>query len=96
MYNKLVRFVQDKRKELNLEYTDRISLGVIVSSEEQKHAVMNNSEYIMQETLASSFKCVMRGADEEDELRPADDRTPDPIGFSWKGDPVDFNIAKEG
>lgn len=49
----LVRLIQDQRKELDLEYTARIEVGVETASAELKKAVEHFSDYIQGETLAS-------------------------------------------
>ncbi len=51
----LVRVIQDRRKELGLEFTDRIEVGVESNSAECLSALKNYSEYISAETLADSF-----------------------------------------
>ncbi|MEZ6119340.1 MAG: isoleucine--tRNA ligase [Pirellulaceae bacterium] len=51
----LVRFIQDRRKELNCEYTDRIEVTVVTSADELHAAVTENADYIQEETLASSL-----------------------------------------
>lgn len=48
----LVRVIQDRRKELNCNYTDRIAVGMVTESAELKQAVEENREYITNETLA--------------------------------------------
>ena len=48
----LIRLVQDQRKELNLDYTDRIDVGIVTDSAELKLAINENREYISGETLA--------------------------------------------
>jgi isoleucyl-tRNA synthetase len=47
-----VRLVQDRRKELNLEFTDRIEVGIVGASAELQKAIADNMEYICGETLA--------------------------------------------
>ena len=54
----LVRFVQDRRKELDLERTDRIEVLIGTDSDELKQAIEENSEYISGETLATSLDVV--------------------------------------
>jgi isoleucyl-tRNA synthetase len=54
----LVRFVQDRRKELDLERTDRINVVIATDSDELKQAIDENSDYISGETLATSLKVV--------------------------------------
>ncbi|MDA7977588.1 MAG: isoleucine--tRNA ligase [Pirellulales bacterium] len=48
----IIRAVQDHRKELKLEYTDRIHVGLVTDTEEIRDAVEQFRDYIMQETLA--------------------------------------------
>jgi isoleucyl-tRNA synthetase len=47
------RYVQDRRKELDLERTDRIKLWIATDSDEIKQAVEENVEYLKGETLAT-------------------------------------------
>jgi isoleucyl-tRNA synthetase len=51
----LIRLIQDRRKELNCEYTDRIRVGVATDSEELRQAIQENAEYIRGETLAAEL-----------------------------------------
>ncbi len=51
----LVRVIQDRRKELNCEYTDRIEVGVVSDSNELQQAIRENHEYIASETLATQI-----------------------------------------
>jgi isoleucyl-tRNA synthetase len=51
----VVRFIQDRRKELNLQYSDRIELCLVTESDELKHALTENEDYICRETLAISI-----------------------------------------
>jgi isoleucyl-tRNA synthetase len=48
----LVRLVQERRKELDCQYTDRIEVGVVTDSDDLKMAVRENADYIRNETLA--------------------------------------------
>jgi isoleucyl-tRNA synthetase len=50
--NDLVRAVQDRRKEIGCEYTDRISVGLVTSAAELRTAVGQFREAIRGETLA--------------------------------------------
>ncbi|MEW4456181.1 isoleucine--tRNA ligase [Bremerella sp. JC817] len=50
----IVRMVQDKRKELDLEYTAKIEVAVVTSSDDVQAAVKGHAEYIEGETLATS------------------------------------------
>jgi isoleucyl-tRNA synthetase len=48
----IVRIIQDQRKELGCEYTDRIEIGLVASSEELFATIHKFRDYIAQETLA--------------------------------------------
>ncbi len=48
----LVRAVQDRRKEMDCQYTDRIAVGLATESEELKAAIEQFADYIKGETLA--------------------------------------------
>ena len=48
------RMVQDRRKELDLERTDRIELAIETESEELRQAITENLEYLKGETLATN------------------------------------------
>jgi isoleucyl-tRNA synthetase len=50
--NDLVRLIQDRRKELDCQYTDRIEVGIETKTDELRQAIAENREYIMRETLA--------------------------------------------
>ena len=49
----LVRVIQDRRKELNCNYTDRIEIGVETASAELQQAISENMEYVTNETLTT-------------------------------------------
>ncbi len=49
----VVRLVQDRRKQLQCEFTDRISIGIVTDSDDVKAAVQDNLDYIAAETLAN-------------------------------------------
>lgn len=51
----VVRLVQDRRKEIGCNYTDRIELGLVTSSGELRNAIELFREYLAQETLAASI-----------------------------------------
>ncbi len=55
--NDVVRLVQDRRKEMDLEFTDRIELFLESDSGELTKAIDENKDYISQETLAVSLVC---------------------------------------
>ena len=48
----LVRVVQDRRKEMNCDFTDRIAVGLVTDSTEFSAAVEKFRQYIQGETLA--------------------------------------------
>ena len=48
----LVRTIQDRRKEMGCQFTDRINVGIVTESAELKAAVEQFREYIEGETLA--------------------------------------------
>jgi isoleucyl-tRNA synthetase len=50
----VVRLIQDQRKEIACQYTDRIELGLVTESAELTAAVERFRAYIAQETLATS------------------------------------------
>ena len=51
----VVRLVQDRRKDLQLNFTDRIALGLVTDDAELKLAIEESADYIKQETLAVEF-----------------------------------------
>jgi isoleucyl-tRNA synthetase len=63
----LVRAIQDRRKEMNCQYTDRIIVGVVTPSDELRAAVEQFREYIQGETLA-----VALGFDSVSDAEPAE------------------------
>jgi isoleucyl-tRNA synthetase len=52
----IIRLIQDRRKELNLNYTDRILVGIQTSSTVLGAALKQHIEYIKSETLAVDLK----------------------------------------
>ncbi len=52
----LVRTIQDRRKEMGCQFTDRIVVGVATESEELNTAIGQFREYICGETLAVEIK----------------------------------------
>ena len=52
MARDIVRLVQDRRKELDLQFTDRIALGLVTDAEQLRSAIQENQDYIKGETLA--------------------------------------------
>ncbi len=55
MARDVVRLVQDRRKEMDLQFTDRINVGLVTDSDELRQAIEENSDYIRAETLAVSL-----------------------------------------
>jgi isoleucyl-tRNA synthetase len=51
----IVRAIQDRRKEIGCEYTDRIEVALVTSSKELRAAIEEFRDYIAQETLAVSI-----------------------------------------
>jgi isoleucyl-tRNA synthetase len=50
----VVRLIQDRRKEIGCEYTDRIEVGVVTDSTPLSKAITQFGAYIASETLADS------------------------------------------
>jgi isoleucyl-tRNA synthetase len=50
-----VRLVQDRRKDMALEFTDRIQIGIVGASPGLQQALVQFAEYIGGETLAKVF-----------------------------------------
>jgi isoleucyl-tRNA synthetase len=51
----VVRLIQDQRKDINCDYTDRIEVGLVTDSAELKAAIEKFTDYVAQETLAVKF-----------------------------------------
>ncbi|MCX7426148.1 MAG: class I tRNA ligase family protein, partial [Planctomycetia bacterium] len=51
----LVRAIQDRRKEIGCEYTDRIAVGIVTDSPDLRAAAERFENYIRGETLTSRF-----------------------------------------
>jgi len=51
----LVRVIQDLRKELNCDFTDRIDIGIATEASELRSAIQEHNAYIVRETLATSI-----------------------------------------
>jgi isoleucyl-tRNA synthetase len=66
--NDLVRAIQDQRKELNLDYTDRITIGVVADDAEVTAAVKEHQVFITGETLGDALTATVDGAPVEIEL----------------------------
>ncbi len=48
----LIRVIQDRRKEMDCEYTNRIRVGLVTDAEEIRAAVEQFKDYVARETLA--------------------------------------------
>lgn len=48
----LVRTIQDRRKEMGCQFTDRIVVGIVTESAEVRSAIAQFGDYIRGETLA--------------------------------------------
>lgn len=53
--NDVVRMIQNRRKELGLEYTDRIAIGLETSDQELQQAITHWMDHIKAETLADAL-----------------------------------------
>jgi isoleucyl-tRNA synthetase len=51
----LIRTIQDHRKEMGCDFTDRITIGIVTDSAELNAAVKRFSDYIRGETLAMNL-----------------------------------------
>jgi isoleucyl-tRNA synthetase len=51
----VVRLIQDRRKEIGCQYTDRIQVGLVTESSELRTAIETFRNYIGQETLAADI-----------------------------------------
>ena len=49
------RQIQDRRKQLHCDFTDRIEVGIVTDSDELRKAIEENAEHIKGETLADSI-----------------------------------------
>ena len=67
----LVRAIQDRRKDIDCEYTDRIVVGLVTDSEALRSAAEQFTDYIQGETLASRFGFEPVAGAEAVELEPA-------------------------
>ncbi|HHM11932.1 MAG TPA: isoleucine--tRNA ligase, partial [Planctomycetaceae bacterium] len=52
----LVRHIQERRKAIDCDYTDRIAIGLVTESEEVREAVRRHEAYVRRETLAESLE----------------------------------------
>jgi len=54
--NDLTRLINERRKEISCQYTDRLVVGIVTGSDELKLAIQENKNYIQAETLATSIR----------------------------------------
>jgi isoleucyl-tRNA synthetase len=54
----LVRVIQDRRKEMTCEFTDRIEVGVVTDSAKLKAAINRFESYLRNETLTLELSAV--------------------------------------
>jgi isoleucyl-tRNA synthetase len=52
----VVRLIQNRRKDMELEFTDRIEVGMVTDSVELRNAIEANLEYVKTETLAVDLR----------------------------------------
>ncbi|NLX95167.1 MAG: isoleucine--tRNA ligase [Rhodopirellula sp.] len=67
----LIRVIQDRRKEMGCEFTDRIRVGIVTTSEQLGKAIERFGEYIRGETLAVELRLGTLADAEPVELRVA-------------------------
>jgi isoleucyl-tRNA synthetase len=51
----LVRAIQDRRKDIGCDFTDRINVGVVTENDQLRSAITRFRDYIMTETLADTL-----------------------------------------
>ena len=68
----LVRFIQDQRKKMQLQYTDRISVGVVIGNSDVAEAIEENREYMTRETLADQLGTAEIAGTDRVEIKVAD------------------------
>ena len=78
----LNRFVQDRRKELDLERTDRIDVWIKTDSDDINQAIQENSDYLKGETLAVS---ISQAACDESGVEPTEVNVGDHEVTIWIG-----------
>jgi isoleucyl-tRNA synthetase len=77
----LVHAIQNRRKELGCEYTDRIAVGIVTETEALRQATVQNADYIRGETLAV-------------ELGSKPVAGADPVELNLSGMTVSLTVAK--
>ena len=76
----LNRFVQDRRKELDLERTDRIDVWIKTDSDDINQAIQENTDYLKGETLAVS---ITQAACDESGIEPTEVKVGDHEVTIW-------------
>ena len=69
----VVRLIQDRRREMDLQFTDRIDIWLVTDSAYLKVAIEENRDYIMHETLATSLNVTAPADDIESVEREVGD-----------------------
>lgn len=67
----LIRAIQDRRKEMGCEYTDRIRVGLVTDAEEIRAALGQFKDYVTRETLAVDIGFAAIDGAESIEVKPA-------------------------
>ena len=102
MANDLIRFVQDKRKEIECEFTDRISLHIVVESSEAEEDVVTaisllevHKDRIAEDTLAPEIHFISHNSEEGGKhLTLAGTRGYNPIGLTLRGHQIVVDIQR--
>lgn len=68
----IVRSIQDRRKDLDCQFTDRIGVAIVTQDEDIRRAVEANIEYIRNETLSAELSLDPLDGVEPVEIRIAD------------------------
>ncbi|MCA9238991.1 MAG: hypothetical protein KDA37_02275, partial [Planctomycetales bacterium] len=69
----LIRVIQDRRKEIGCEFTDRIEIGLATESDELRQAVDSFGDYVARETLADSLTIGALGGVDAVDVKLGDD-----------------------
>ena len=67
-----VRIIQDRRKEIGCEYTDRVEIGIVTESRDLRQAIEKFIDYIKAETLAINVVFEPLGGVEPAEVKLGD------------------------
>jgi isoleucyl-tRNA synthetase len=69
-----IRLIQDRRKEMELDFTDRIEIGLVGTSPNLRKAIEQFREYISGETLAVKLQFEALSGADADEVEIGDDK----------------------